>query len=265
VAVFGLVVATTPALGSNRRAQEKAARKACLTGDYDKGVAILADLFVETRQPVYLYNQGRCFEQNRRYEEAIARFEEYLRTGETTALKSDDRAAAEKHIADCRSHLPEDSSKAQAAAPPSFVPPPPSAAPIPEPAPTPEPAAELVEQPKPQPEPPKGRSGLLTAGIIVGAIGVAAVGVGVGFNVKANSMVTDMETKVDNYSANNESSQKTYKTLAWVGYLGGAALVATGVVFVAVGATSRRRSSSNVALVPAVGPDRAGLLLSGAF
>jgi hypothetical protein len=263
--VLAVLLVAAPALGANRRAQEKAARKACLTGDYTKGVSILADLFVETREPIYLFNQGRCFEQNRRYEDAVARFEEYLRAGETTSLKSDDRAAAEKHIADCRSHVPEDPSKAQAAAPPSFVPPPPTATPVPEPAPAPGRVVDIVEQPKPRPEPPKGRSGLLTAGIIVGVVGVAAVGVGVGFNVKANSLVTDMETKVDRYSKNNESAQKDYQALAWVGYLGGAALVATGAVFVAVGATSRRRSPSNVALVPAVGPDRAGLLIRGGF
>jgi hypothetical protein len=264
MAVLSLLLVAEPALGASRRAQEKAARKACLAGDADKGVSILADLFVETRQPVYIFNQGRCFEQNRRYEDAIARFEEYLRAGETAGLSAEDRAAAEKHIADCKSRVPETSNKVQATAPPSFVPPPPSAAPIPEPVSTPQPAAGLVEQPQPQPEPPKGRSKLLTAGIIVGAVGVAAVGLGMGFNVKANSMVNDMHTKVDYYSENTNSSRESYQILAWVGYIGGAALVATGVVLVAVGA-SRGRSSQSVALVPTVGPDQAGMLLSGAF
>ena len=46
---------------------------ACLSGDYTKGVAILSELFVDTKDPTYLFNQGRCFEQNRRYDDAIAR------------------------------------------------------------------------------------------------------------------------------------------------------------------------------------------------
>ena len=70
---------------------------ACLSGDYTKGVAILSELFVDTKDPTYLFNQGRCFEQNRRYEDAVARFEEYLRIAEGK-LDAADRAAAEKHI-----------------------------------------------------------------------------------------------------------------------------------------------------------------------
>jgi hypothetical protein len=71
-------VATSPAAaagkhgGDSKQSQERAARKACLTGDYAKGVDILSDLFIELRDPTFLFNQGRCFEQNRRYEDAIA-------------------------------------------------------------------------------------------------------------------------------------------------------------------------------------------------
>jgi hypothetical protein len=79
-----IIVAAAPAIAASRgaeqyAAQERAARKACLKGDYGKGVDILADLFVDTKDPTYIFNQGRCFEQNRRYEDAIGRFEEYLR------------------------------------------------------------------------------------------------------------------------------------------------------------------------------------------
>src|ERR1035437_1796518 len=84
VALVSLSVSTSPAAaagkhgGESKQSQERAARKACLTGDYAKGVAILSDLFIEYRDATFLFNQGRCFEQNRRYEDAIARFEEYL-------------------------------------------------------------------------------------------------------------------------------------------------------------------------------------------
>jgi hypothetical protein len=48
-------------LPAGKAGQERAARKACLSGDYAKGVEILSDLFIDTKDPVYLFNQGRCF------------------------------------------------------------------------------------------------------------------------------------------------------------------------------------------------------------
>jgi glutamine amidotransferase-like uncharacterized protein len=44
-----------------------------------------------------LFNQGCCFEQNNRYEEAIARFREYLR--KATDASAADKAVVVKHIA----------------------------------------------------------------------------------------------------------------------------------------------------------------------
>ena len=212
------------AVGS-RQSQEKAARKACLTGDFSTGVSILADLFVEYKHPIYVFNQGRCLEQNFRYRDAIGRFEEFLRIGETSALDPADRAAAKQHIEDCKAKLSEEERR-QATAPPPLAQPLPQsiAQPIPQPGAT----AEIVEKPKTEPEPPKLGRRLLVAGIVTGGVGVAAVIAGVVFNVKANSMVDEMETKVDAYTSSKNSSQKTYATLAWVGYGVGAACIATG-------------------------------------
>jgi hypothetical protein len=81
-----------PASGESR---EREARKACLAGDYAKGVAILSDLFLDTKQATYIFNQGRCYQQNERFDEAIRCFREYLRTS------NDDPATAQKHIAEC--------------------------------------------------------------------------------------------------------------------------------------------------------------------
>jgi tetratricopeptide (TPR) repeat protein len=79
--------------------KERQAKRACLSGDYAKGVGILADLFLETNDPTYLYNQGRCYEQNVRYVEAAERFKEYLRKAPN--LAAGDKAEVDKHIADC--------------------------------------------------------------------------------------------------------------------------------------------------------------------
>lgn len=83
--------------------QQKAAKRACLAGDYVTGVRILADLFVDSNDPTYLFNQGRCYEQNVRYEEAIGRFNEYLR--KTPSLTAAERTDTEAHIAACEAAL----------------------------------------------------------------------------------------------------------------------------------------------------------------
>jgi len=99
-----LLLTAEPSLAAGKQAQERAARKACLSGDYNKGVTILAELFVDTKDPTFIFNQGRCFEQNSMYKEAISRFEEYLRIP-GGHLDAADRAETEKHIGDCKARL----------------------------------------------------------------------------------------------------------------------------------------------------------------
>jgi hypothetical protein len=264
IVVSILALTATPALAAGKQAQERAARKACLSGDYTKGVDILSELFVDTKDPTYLFNQGRCFEQNRRYEDAVARFEEYLRTAEGK-LDAADRAAAEKHIADCKDRLPDQSSKSLASAPQPFVPPLPTPAASPEPTPPPEQSTSIVAQPEPQPAATNSGSGLRVAGIVTASVGVAAVVAGVLLNLKVNSMLNDMETTVGGYSAAKNSDRKTYEALAWTGYGVGAACVVTGAILYGFGLRASRRSSTGVALLPAIGPGQAGALLTGAF
>jgi hypothetical protein len=84
-------------------AKERAARKACLAGDTAKGVALLAELFIDTRDATHIYNQARCFEQNHRYEDAISRYREFLK--KSPRLSEKDRADVEKQIAECKGFL----------------------------------------------------------------------------------------------------------------------------------------------------------------
>jgi hypothetical protein len=84
-------------------AKEKEAKKACALGDYQKGAEILTDLLVETNDPTYIYNQGRCYQQNGRCEQAINRFREYLRKAKR--LSASDRAETESQINDCEESL----------------------------------------------------------------------------------------------------------------------------------------------------------------
>jgi hypothetical protein len=261
VAVIPVLLASWPAFAQSRKEMDKTARKACLNGDYTKGVSILSDLFVDSKDPTYIFNQGRCFEQNRRFEEAVAKFEEYLRTN----LSAQSRASGEKHLADSQKKLAQER-ESMATQPVPFAPPPPVfAAPVsPKSTPTAESAATVTESPAPS-EPGERRWGLITGGIVTASLGVGAVVAGLLFQLKANGMVKDWESKPGAYSASNEDKQKTYRTLTWVGYGAGAALVTTGAILIGVGASSRTSSSGNVALSPSVGPAQFGAMLTGSF
>jgi tetratricopeptide (TPR) repeat protein len=267
IVVAPLLLAASPAIAASRQAQERAARKACLNGDYAKGVAILSELFIDTKDSTYIFNQARCYEQGRRYEDAIARFDEFLQTN-PEKLSAEDKAAAEKHLSTCKERLAGErgtspTPPATQLSPPAAAP---SLAPTPNPEPSPEPSTPVVVEAVPQQGPAPGRwSGLATAGIITGSVGVLAVAGGVVLNLKANSMVDNMETSVGAYSTAKANDQKTYKTLAWVGYGAGAACVVAGAILIGVGIKSGAGSSTSVALVPAVGQSQVGAMLTGAF
>ncbi|MBN2573684.1 MAG: hypothetical protein JXP73_03900 [Deltaproteobacteria bacterium] len=247
-----------------KKAKERLAKKACLAGDPAKGVEILAELYVDTNILTYIFNQGRCFEQNRRYEDAIGRFREYLLKGEAT-LSDEDKAVAQKRIEACESYLPKPE-------PPSpLVPEPVQVAPVVQAPPAATPPAEVVPETPvvavvAQPRQPGSNAGarLRIAGLVAGSLGVVALGTGVALNLKANSMAADLG-KPDNFNRDTDSSRKSYKTLSWIGYGVGAGLLAGGTLMYYLGWRSGRRSTSTVVLVPTFAPDSAGALLAGAF
>ena len=111
--------AAKPHYAAKEQARERQAKTACLSGDYVKGVSILAELFVETEDPTFLYNQGRCYEQNVRYVEAAERLKEYLRkAGKLSASVRDD---VNKHIADCEAAAAKNQPRVAAEPPPAPV------------------------------------------------------------------------------------------------------------------------------------------------
>jgi hypothetical protein len=258
--LFSLLLTARLVHAENTAAKERTARTACLSGDYAKGVQLLSELFVSTMDPTFIYNQGRCFEQNRRYEDAIARFQEYLRAGKK--LSKADRTDTEKHIDDCEALL----AKERSAAVPSVVPSPapaPAAEQVAVPGPAVAPTPAVVQHPTPAPTSESGAS-LRTAGIIAAAVGGAALVTGVVLNLKVNGMASDLQ-KTDGYSDGKESDRKTYQTLGWVSYGVGAACVATGAVLYFLGQRSAAADSTSVALVPSFAPGQAGAVLKGAF
>ena len=280
---FLLVVPNASAAGRDSR--ERAAKRACLNGDATKGVQILTELYIDSKDPTWIFNQGRCYEQSSRYEEAIGRFREYLRkiTGSSDTDKAS-RSAAEKHIADCEALLgkssPPQASPAQPAAPQPPLPQPyagqpyagqpyagqpyaqgPQASmayassPPPGYAPAAQPPAYVVAQP---PAAASAGAGLRIAGVATMAVGGAALIAGVVLNLKANSMVSDLQNHFDE---GDYSSSKDYKTLSAVSYGLGAACVAGGAILYILGV----RAGNRVAVAPQVAAGGAGAVLWGAF
>ena len=97
------VVGAAAGAAESREAREREARKACFTGNVDRGVEILVDLYGETGHPNYIFNQARCFERNGKYDQALLSYEDYLR--KATNLGESERAQVEKSIAELRAKV----------------------------------------------------------------------------------------------------------------------------------------------------------------
>jgi tetratricopeptide (TPR) repeat protein len=238
--------------------REREARMACLSGDYAKGVAILSELFLDFKDSAYLFNQGRCYEQNGRLEEAISRFREYLRTAPS------DASLAEKHIAECESlqqkklgigTAPAAQPVTQPGSGPATQPTTGLPAPVAQP-------ALVVATESPQAAPPSPGSGLRVGGLVIAGVGASALIVGLVLNLQANSLAKAIEPP-NTYDRGKESTRKTYETFGWVGYGVGAAGIVTGAILYGIG--RKKSSDSDVAFVPTVGPEMTGAMLRGNF
>lgn len=225
---------------------ERTAKKACASGDFAKGVDILADLYVRTDDSTYIFNQGRCYEQNHQWTRAIDRFREFLLKSPESDV--DARAEAEKHIVNCKSYLSEDESKVPAPLPaapqPVFVPQPPI-----EPPSVTSPGQILA----PPPSGTELHSILPTTGIVVGSVGLAGLVAAVVLNVKAN----------DYADAGDRSNFKPFRNGALVCYGVGGAALATGAILYLIG--HRKGDSQSVALVPTLGSGGGAVVLGGEF
>jgi hypothetical protein len=221
-------------------------------------MSILSQLFVDTKDPTYIYNQGRCLEQNAKYEEALSRFREYLRVAKN--LSDSDRTEAESHISDCQGRI-NPSSLTPPTAPLTQPPPPPPTEPLPRPA---NPPPEIQRPRQPVPAATNPGSGLRTAGIVVASVGGAALVAGIILNLKVNSMASDFQN-LNGYTDSKESDRKSFETLGWVSYGVGAACVATGSVLYVLGLRAGRQSSASIALLPTLVPGGAAALVKGAF
>ena len=254
--------------GQAQDPREVQARKDCLIGKYEGGAALLAELYAETTNPNFIYNQARCYEQNARPVEAVNRFREYLRI--VPDISGEEKAEVERHIAECRSMqaeqeeqktMPELPNTKEAAVPAATI----VASPIPSSVPA---AVVAADATKPaEPSPRKGAF-LRKTGIVLGAVGVAGIASGVVFSVLTSSTKSQVESDGRNgvFDPDKDARGHTYAALQWVGYGVGAAGIAAGAITYYYGyKTGRQDGGQAVALFPVVAPGHTGVALQGSF
>jgi tetratricopeptide (TPR) repeat protein len=260
--------------GDSKTTKERAAKKACLTGNADAGVALLADLYVDTNDANHIFNQGRCLEQVGRCEDAIIRFREYLRKTKDAGTVSDGRA--ERHMADCEdivkkakggespsasadtSQPRRESAASTARATATDAQGPNSAGPSQDRAAS--HAQAGVQASLPQTTPGRG---LRIAGAVTFGAGVAGVAAGLGLALAANNLASELEASPTSYQRSKESTRASYARASTVAYAAGAACVAGGVLLYYIGWRQGRESS--VTVEPMVSAQTAGARVQAAF
>jgi hypothetical protein len=106
-----------------------------------------------------------------------------------------------------------------------------------------------------------------TGAIILGGVGIVGLGLGVGFALDSNSKRTSFDnancaTVGSQNCADIRSSGTTASTIAYVGYIGGGALLAGGIVWWLL---APRTKTETVGITPMLSPGLAGLSLHKSF
>jgi hypothetical protein len=220
----------------------RAALGACGSGDVKKGISILAELYAETRNPSFVFNQARCYQQNGQLEAARQRFSEYLRVGQNEPAEDLRRAQAYvREIDDTLARQP------------------------------PRPGPIIVTAPAPDPSAREGRARTLRAtGVALTVLGLAAVGTGVYMSLKVQATTRDVENRFANMGVVTDpgalqrelSNGGRYETWQWVSYgIGVAALAGAATTFLVGGfpfSPARSTSETSVSLTPVAMPGKVG-------
>ena len=77
---------------------------ACMAGELQKGIRLLAELYTASEDPIWIFNQARCYHQNAQLTLALSRFKEFLRKSKGGPGDADVRDA-QKYIAEIEAEL----------------------------------------------------------------------------------------------------------------------------------------------------------------
>ena len=177
-----------------------------------KGIAILGELYAETRNPTFVFNQGRCYQKNSQLEQARGAFAEYLRIGTGEPPPSVERARG------FIKEIDETLARQRANAP--------------------KPVLVVPVQSRQGGDEGHGPA-LRRASIVLAAVAVVGLGAGVYLSFKVKSVNDSVNQQFANQPYVTDEARldqqisdgKSYETWQWVGYgLGVAALAAAVTV-----------------------------------
>jgi len=244
-ASVGLIVASSTPARAQQDPRELEAKKACLSNRPDRGIELLAELYAESNDPTYIYNQGRCYQQNGRGADALIRFREYLRKAPN--LPASEKSEVEHTITEleAQQRQSDQQKKAEAAA---AKPAPPT----------------IILSPAPEGRDEKRL--LRTAGIVAASVGVVGIGFGAYMGYRTQQLSSDVtnNAKKSMFSQSQYDDGQRAEILQWVGYgVGGVALAAGGVLYL-VG-TGRFGGEGGPVVAPVVTPNGGGASLDFSF
>jgi hypothetical protein len=104
---------------------------------------------------------------------------------------------------------------------------------------------------------------LRIAGIVCGSVGVAFVGMGVGFGLLAHNLSSKVAS-AKTFNRSDDSAGLLYEKLQWGFYFAGASVAAVGATLYYFGMRAAR-TASGVTMAPVLGPGTAGVSAMGVF
>jgi hypothetical protein len=246
------------------------AERACLTGKHERGVELLAELYVATRHPAYLHNQARCYEQNGQYRLAAGRYREFLRklkelppdqiTAETR-LTPEKIAAIEANATRLEQLVPEEGGAGAARARPAITGLPPEKGEARNDA-----LAATAIAPADR---PAGGGALRASGIAVATLGVLAGAGGAIAGLVAKRTEEDITAASgrgnEPFDANQYDRGRLAAQLSTVGLIAGPALVVTGALLYWRGAAARTTDRAALTVTPALSAGAIGALVTARY
>ena len=229
---------TTPAPAEAEDPRPQAALAACIAGQVDKGIGILADLYAETRNPSLVFNEGRCYQQNGMLEPARLRFAEYLRIGQNEPPQDLERARS--YLGDIDAQLARAKQTTASGA---------------------DAAAARAE---------RRRRILRIGGVGLAGVGVAAIVTGIVFGAKVSSANSDIDSELHSGTMVDSAVLKRQladghrdETWQWIGYGVGAAALAGAAAALVFGRAfasgpPAQDTGARVSVAPLVSPGAFG-------
>jgi hypothetical protein len=283
--VVGLLAAAPLTAQAQEDPRPQQARAACAGGDVQRGVALLEEIHRATEDLVWVFNQGRCYQDNGQREKALERFQEYLRRAPPTAAET--RQRAETIVAQLQEQLrssqpaPPVAPQTPPPAPPAEVRPPAIAGPAPklggEPATAELPALATSADTSVDDFDQRRKRLYITSAALAG-VSVLALSSGFVFGAKVRSLESEVEdwgkaTDLRPVAEYNDlrSRANRFETLQWIGYgTAAAALVGAGVCFyLTTGLEPDRPQASHtgrkMAVAPLLGPGLHGANVAVSF